>query len=272
MLGFGIPLLATWLGYIPYMGALVGKLKPYIIWPSTIGTYRVRPLPFLLGNPPTRGQGLYIAIMVVLNIVFMAVNYQSYQPNLWYPGQNVEIEAYIVWRTGAYSLALLPIVFLFSARNNTLLWLTNWSHETYIVLHRWLARLFAFHVILHSIVAVVYYQQDGNYATSLVEEWWIWGCVGTVAVVAMLLMAVLKNQQNTKKHNLISHIVLAVFVLAGTWYHLLDLYMGMSGYEQLMYVAFGVWGLDRLFRILRVLKNGIKRAHITDIGGGIVRI
>jgi hypothetical protein len=66
--------------------------------------------------------------------------------------------------------------------------------------------------------------------------------------------------------------VLAVFVLAGTRYRLFYLYMNMSGYEQWLYVAFGVWGLDRLFRVLCVLKNGIQRARITDNGGNIMRL
>lgn len=246
----------------------------YYFWPSTIGLYHQRPLPYLFGNAPTRGQGLYIAVMVLLNVVFMAVHYESYQPNLWYPGQNDEIEAYIVWRTGCYSAALLPVVILFSARNNTLLWLTNWSHETYLLLHCWLAGIFAIHVILHSILSLVYYQQDGSYATSLVEGWWIWGCVGTVALCIMLLMATLWVRRASYELFLISHLVLAVFVLAGTWYHLYDLYMNMSGYEQWLYVAFGVWGLERLFRILRVLKNGVRRARITELGGDsdIVRV
>jgi len=26
---------------------------------------------------------------------------------------------------------------LFSSRNNFLLWITNWSHTTYLLLHRW---------------------------------------------------------------------------------------------------------------------------------------
>jgi hypothetical protein len=116
MLGFGIPLLATWFTYLPFATMLVDKISPYLIWPSTIGTYGLRPLPWLLGNAPTRGQALYLAIIVILNIVFMAVHYESYQPNLWYYGANVEIEAYIVWRTGAYSFALLPLFVLFSAR------------------------------------------------------------------------------------------------------------------------------------------------------------
>ncbi|KAH8130726.1 hypothetical protein ACSS6W_006603 [Trichoderma asperelloides] len=272
MMGFGIPLLATWLGYLPFVSPLIHKLKPYIVWPSTIRSYQVRPLPYLGGSALTRGQALYVAAMTILTVVFMAVHYESYQPNLWYPGQSVELMAYVVWRTGCYSLALLPVVLLFAARNNTLLWLTNWSHETYILLHRWVARIFALLVIIHSVLSIAYYVEDGNYDSNFSEAWWVWGTVGTVAVSAMLITATPWVRRYSYEFFLLSHIVLAVFVLAGTWYHLLYLYMNMSGYEQWLYVAFGVWGLDRLFRVLRVLKNGVQRARIIDIGGDIVRV
>lgn len=135
-----------------------------------------------------------------------------------------------------------------------------------------MARLFALHVLLHSIISVVYYRQDGAYASSLVKAWWVWGCVGTVAMCAMLITATLWVRRSSYEFFLVSHIVLAILMLVGTWYHLDDLYMNMSGYEQWLYVAFGVWALDRLFRILRVLRNGVKRAHMTEIGGGIVRV
>jgi hypothetical protein len=88
------------------------------------------------------------------------------------------------------------------------------------------------HVILHSILSPVYYQQNGNYTTNLVEGWWIWGYVGTVALCIMLLMATLRVRSSSYEFFLVSHIVLAVFVLAGTWYHLYDLYTNISGYEQ----------------------------------------
>ncbi|KKP01903.1 ferric reductase transmembrane component 3 [Trichoderma harzianum] len=175
MVGFGIPLLATWVGYLPFVSPLIYKLKPYSIWPSIIGSYRIRQLPFLGGTALTRGQALYVFIMVVLTVVFMAVHYESYQANLWYPGLSVELMAYVVWRIDCYSLALLPVVFLFSASNNTLLWLTHWSHETYILLHRWVARIFALLVIIHSVFSIVYYVKDGNYDVNLIEAWWIWG-------------------------------------------------------------------------------------------------
>lgn len=121
------------------MPALLDKVKPYLVWPSIVGTYQVRPLPYLLGNGPTVGQGLYIALFVVVNVILCAINYKARQPNAWFDNQWKEVMAYIFCRFGAYAFALLPVVVLFSSRNNVPLWLTNWSHSTYLLLHRWMA-------------------------------------------------------------------------------------------------------------------------------------
>jgi len=55
--GFAIPILVTWLGYLPFASALGERfVRPLLVYPSLIGTFQVRPLPFSLGNAPTRGQ------------------------------------------------------------------------------------------------------------------------------------------------------------------------------------------------------------------------
>lgn len=82
--GFGTPIVLTVLGYVPFVSGLLTKLRPYLVWPSTIGTYQVRPLPFLLGNAPTVGQSLYVAMFALLNVILTAVNFHSRQPNAWY--------------------------------------------------------------------------------------------------------------------------------------------------------------------------------------------
>jgi hypothetical protein len=101
------------------------KLKPYLSWPSIIGTYQVRPLPYLLGNAPTIGQTLYIALFLILNIVLTAVSIQVSQPNAWYSSQRREVMAFILYRTGNLAYIIAPLIFLFASRNNILLWLTN---------------------------------------------------------------------------------------------------------------------------------------------------
>jgi hypothetical protein len=101
-------------------------------------------------------------MFVLLNIIFTAVNMESRQPNAWYPTVWREIMAYVLFRTGVYAYIMAPLLFLFAGRNNILLWLTNWSHSTFLVLHRWIARIFTLQAILHSVIAVHVYRIDGT--------------------------------------------------------------------------------------------------------------
>lgn len=265
--GFGTPVLLTWLGYVPYMSNVLNKIKPYLIYPSIIGTYQVRPLPYLLGNAPTVGQSLYVIMFFILNVVLTAVNYESKQPHAWYATQRQEIKAYIFYRTGVLAFVLAPLLILFSSRNNVLLWMTNWSHSTFLLLHRWVARIFALQVLLHSLLALPLY-----YPSEAKKEYWIWGAVATVAVMILVVASGLYIRLFVYEFFLITHILLSVFVIIGCWYHI-KLWIGLTwGYETWLYAACAVWGFDRLARIGRILKTGLRRAKVTDLGGGYVRV
>lgn len=65
------------------------------------------------------------------------------------------------------------------------------------------------------------------------------------------------------------HMVLSIFVLVGCWYHI-KLWLLTWGYKNCLYVAFTVWAFDRLARLGRILNNGVRRAEVTDLGGGYV--
>jgi hypothetical protein len=133
VVSFATPILVTCLGRLPYMTSFLAKVKPRLVWPSLVGSYHVRSLPFSLGNAPTIGQIWYIALFVILNLALTAGGYKSFQypSNAWFPDAWQEIMAYVSARTGVLAFALAPLVILFSGRNNVLLWLTNWSHSTY---------------------------------------------------------------------------------------------------------------------------------------------
>ncbi|UZP40438.1 hypothetical protein NXS19_008254 [Fusarium pseudograminearum] len=170
----GLPVFLSWLRYMPFMSALYDRLKPYILYPSTVGTYYVRPLPFQIGNAPTVGQGIYIAIFIVLNAVLTAVGYRTAQPNGWFTSSWQDLIAYVLYRTGAFAFTLLPVLLAFSSRNNLLLWMTNWSHPTYLLLHRWVGQLFTLYAVLHSIFGLLAYR---HYEKTV---WWAWGAAATV--------------------------------------------------------------------------------------------
>ncbi|CEI67977.1 hypothetical protein FVEN_g7750 [Fusarium venenatum] len=271
---FGLPVLMSWLRYMPFMSALCDRLKPYILYPSMIGTYSVHPLPFQIGNAPTVGQGLYIAIFVILNVVLTAVGYRTAQPNAWFMSSWQELIAYLLYRTGAFAFTLLPVLLVFSSRNNLLLWMTNWSHPTYLLLHRWVGRLFTLYAVLHSIFGLLAYR---HYEKTV---WWAWGAAATVFSVVLSVGSGLYVRRKNYEVFLLVHIILSVIIIVGCWYHLVLWYesMGMhvpdytSGYEVWLYIAFAVWAFDRIIRIGRLLGAGIKRSKVTDIGNDYVRI
>jgi len=234
---FALPILLTLLPRLPYLTRLSDALTPYLIYPSLIKTYQVRPLPYLLGNAPTVGQTLYILLLVALTTIFSAISYHSAQPNAWYPTQHQEILAWVMYRTGVLAFALLPLVLLFAGRNNVLLWLSDWAHATYLLLHRWVARVFTVLVVLHSILALVLYKETGAYPAEERLPYWIWGAVGTVAVCVMVLGSGLVVRRWSYEVFLVGHVVLAVSVLVGCWYHVELRFQRKWGYE-MWYVLF----------------------------------
>ncbi|KAF2257524.1 hypothetical protein CC78DRAFT_235507 [Lojkania enalia] len=272
VVGFGTPIFFTYLGYLPFMSTLLDKLKPRFVYPSLIGTYHVRALPFQLGNAPTLGQSLYIAMFIILNIILTAVGYRSYQPNTWFSSQWQEVMAYVSARTGVLAFAIAPFVVLLSGRNNILLWLTNWSHSTYMLLHRWVARIFALQVILHSILELMLYQDMGELETEQVQLYWIWGIIATLCVVIMIVISTLFFRRLSYEVFLILHVLLAIFTIAGSWYHVEYLFTRKWGYEFWLYAACAVWFFDRLVRVFRILKNGMRRAEVTEVSEDVVRI
>jgi predicted ferric reductase len=256
---------------VPFATGLLDKLKPYLVYPSTIGSYQVRPLPWLIGNAPTVGQASYIFFFFALNVVLSSVNYGSSQPHPWGFSRKEELLSYIGYRTGHIGYGLLPLVVLFSSRNNFLLWITNWSYGTYLLLHRWIARIFAVQAIVHSITLLLCYQGSGSYPVESVKPYWQWGIVATVLTCAMLVLSVLYFRQLAYEVFLILHIIFAVFVIVGCWYHVI-LRWGYNFYDNWLYAAIAVWFFDRAVRVLRVLKNGMHYANVTEVGDNYVRV
>ena len=67
------------------------------------------------------------------------------------------------------------------------------------------------------------------------------------------------------------HIVLAILVIIGCWYHVV-LMWGHNFYLNWLYAAIAVWLFDRLARVLRMFKNGVLRSVVTELDSEFVRI
>jgi hypothetical protein len=56
--------------------------------------------------------------------------------------------------------ANLILVWLFSGRNNVLLWATGWDYATFSVFHRHIARVATLQAIVHSILYTYQYESS----------------------------------------------------------------------------------------------------------------
>lgn len=82
---------------------------------------------------------------------------------------------YIADRTGIISYANLPILWMFSGRNNVFLWLTGWSFSTFNIFHRHVARIATIQAIIHSICYSALEANYGYFAESWTEQYWYMG-------------------------------------------------------------------------------------------------
>lgn len=177
-----------------------------------------------------------------------------------------------MYRTGEIAYIITPLIFLLASRNNVLQWMTNWSHSTYLVLHRWVARIYALLAILHSILALVLYKQNGRYAMDSSMVYWKWGIAATMAAVVLACFSGLPFRRYSYEVWLLVHIFLSIILILGCWYHAYTLYKFLGGVFYFLCAASAVWFLDRIGRVARLLGVGSRRAKVIDLGGDYLRI
>ena len=157
------------------------KLQQHVFLPAVFGSRRLEPLPGQIGYLPGRSLSIFIVVYIVLNVVFSAVSFRSYQPNIWFLSQEFEICEYVGNRTGTLSLVNMSIAILFAGRNNILIALTGWSQTTFMTLHRWTARVAVVQAVVHSIVYTLAYFEPGYtgaaaYAAKAAEPFYVCLC------------------------------------------------------------------------------------------------
>ncbi|KAK8052697.1 hypothetical protein PG996_011998 [Apiospora saccharicola] len=234
------------------------KLRQSILLPALWGTRHLEPLPGRLGYVPNRALTLFIALFVLLNIVFSAVSFRSFQPNIYWFSSGFELCEYVGNRTGILSLVNIGIAVLFAGRNHLLLLVTGWSQTTFLTLHRWAARVATVQAVVHSIVYTQAYFEPGyggakEYASKAAEPYFYWGIIATIAICLAVAFAILPFRIRFYEAFLLTHIALVILALAATWYHLVPHFGYDYGYQVWLYIAFAFWGAERLARVARLL-------------------
>jgi hypothetical protein len=264
--GVVIPIAFSLVRFLPFPRSWTTKFNAVLLDPPVVGSRHKVPILWGLTFMPTRGQAFFLSYFLVLNVVLSAVGFRSAQPNSWYGSKSLELANYIGLRQGLLSFANLCLVFLYSSRNNVLLWVTDWSHETFLLLHRFLAGISTLQAILHSLLYLqMYVVQYKMHSSESKLPYWYWGAIATISMSLLLPSSVLPIRRKLYETFLARHIVLSILVVVGCYLHIIDRFQHQWGYEVWIYVVLAIWGFDRIARLLRVIRNGIRTATITDI-------
>ncbi|KAL2810538.1 hypothetical protein BJX63DRAFT_444717 [Aspergillus granulosus] len=257
---------------IPFPASWTTRFEETFITPPLLGSRHNIPYFWNTTMMPTRGQSLFIAYILCINIILCSVGIESARNSSWFLSRPREIISYVGNRTGVLSFANIPLLVLYSSRNNVLLWLTNWSHSTFLFLHRWIAIIAVIEACLHSAIYLQIYDVDGTHASESRLPYWFWGIIGTLAMVVILPASVLPIRQRFYELFLAWHVVFFLLAMIGCFLHIYYRFAWQWGYENWIYMAFAIWGFDRLLRIFRVARHGICTAKLTVVDGDYVKL
>ncbi|KAK9457089.1 ferric reductase NAD binding domain-containing protein [Dipodascopsis uninucleata] len=233
--------------------------RQHIFLPALAGTRHHRAIPFL-GFVPLRSEFLIISIHMIYNLLVCSVHYTPHYPNYFSISPKLLVEIYISHRTGILSFAHMPLLMIFASRNNFLSAVTGWSFSTFNFYHKWLGRLAFVHASIHAIMWSLDYgaQLPLAYTSPYIR----WGAVATIAGALIVILAWYPIRRYYYEVFKYVHIVLAIFFIVGSWYHVVLVELG---YQQWLIVAFALWAFDRALRIARIFVNGCRKDATVEI-------
>ncbi|KAI2469991.1 hypothetical protein F4781DRAFT_421647 [Annulohypoxylon bovei var. microspora] len=269
--GAVIPVACSLLRFVPFPKALTSRFNAYFIDPPLFGRRHRTPIrDFAI--MPTRGQSMLIAYFFIINVVLSCVGYRLSMSISSSKSEHDRLMGYVRNRQGIMSLANVALLVLYSGRNNILLTITNWSHSTFLLLHRWIAIICTIEACIHSALYLQNYIYRGKFDTESKLPYWICGIVATLSFVILLPSSILPLRQKAYNFFLASHFALAFTALVCCYFHIYRRFENQWGYETWVYIAFGFWAFDRLMRFARLARNGVKTAEISIVDEHNIRV
>ena len=226
-------------------------VRKYVLTPSLLPPYHQQR--FLGCTIPTRAESFVVLSYWIVSIILSFVNYHGLTGNTIWPNPSAQIWRYMADRMGTMAYGNLPILWIFSGRNNIFLWLTGWSFGTFNIFHRHIARITTLHAIMHGIGYSCYYFASGQsdaYHKYFEKLWWNAGVISVVMLSFIVLFSFSIVRKRLYESFLIIHIVLACLLLVFLYHHTIDFKMTDYNYPFLM-TCVAIWGFDRVLRLVR---------------------
>jgi len=86
--------------------------------------------------------------------------------------------------------------------------------------HRWIARWFWVHILIHTAVWTAVYAQTEGVKVMLADTYVKWGCVGFSAMCGLVFLSLRSLRQRWYEAFVMTHILLAILAILGTYLHI----------------------------------------------------
>jgi ferric-chelate reductase len=212
---------------------------------------------FISALAPNRIQFLVDFFLCMLQLAFYCVKYptETHRNHLKLVGH----------RSGILSFGKIPLLVLFSGRNNFLLWLTGWSYSTFLHFHKILSLWMFFDAMLHSIVWTIC--ELGQYVAMMQDTYFACGVAATVLGGVIIGQSLYPFRKLSYEVFLVLHVILAIAFIIMCWYH-----CNILGWMEWLIAACCVWFFDRLVRVIRMAGFGFRQASLTVVGDNLFKI
>jgi hypothetical protein len=125
-IGFFLPVLFSWLRFLPTPSSLNSKVHAYLVYPSALGRRWVFSMRDAGDVSPTRGQLILIVWTVMVNVILTSIGHYAALNNNWTMiDRHGRLIDSFSNRLGQFAIANLPLLFLYAGRNNPLIWVTG---------------------------------------------------------------------------------------------------------------------------------------------------
>lgn len=274
-IGLLIPIGLSLLRLLPIPKKLTAMVTSYLITPATWGTKHRQPIANL-GFCPTRGQSLFISLLVILNLIFCFTKYPAeyvaFDKQARYRTRTSQIMVIMANRFAVMCLANLALLVLYAGRNNFLLWITKWQRETFLLFHHWLGYMVIIGGVLHAMMMLFLALTSGRYAAGEYKElFWKFGAVAIIALTLILPLSILPIRVRAYEIFLTLHRLLALLALAAALIHV---YVEShdTGLHHWIYAALGALAFDYCMRVVRLLRHGVRKATVTIVDNDYLRV
>ncbi|KAI0461387.1 hypothetical protein LJB42_001056 [Komagataella kurtzmanii] len=246
---------------------VINAFRRYISLPALVGRKHTEAAGFwkvFTTLLPTRLDSFIIGGYLVAYIVMMSVHYNVAHDVIFLNKTEARIR-YFADRTGIIAFVQLPLLFLFGGRNNILSFCTGLNFSSFIVYHKWIARIMVFNAIMHS-AAWTWLERD-YLPEMFADTYWKWGVVATIVCSLMVLFSFHCVRNTMYEFFLYAHIILGCLFVVGIWYHCIEL-----GWMQWVYASIAIWAFDRLIRLVRMAYYGFPKATIQVVGEETMKV